>query len=360
MLSNCYQFRRLSKKISLTLTLLIALSIGIANSAVAESLNEYCISQVSQQEVEKPQKNVEEEESFIPPFIGSVDNLPKLYKNACNIFSIECIPKTFFSYSPTLDRVFMQGYRKTTWWGGFVHLEISKSGTKSVPDALVESGFIEDIPELNGALFVGYSGEALFYDGEHVTNLSAYFPKLKGINKIYKTRNWHFRKIANGRMFFVSTGPYSRGLPFIMEIKKGLRTTLIPVPKKFEENTLVELFTMPNSSRLWVATTTSILTEVEGKLQNVFTVSPPSIMYSSNTEQLPDGSIAFQVDNENTKSTTNYILKHASSTDNCEIRMNADKPVLLKPESEINNHKQLKVSIGKIVNSLLKFFKIVD
>jgi hypothetical protein len=325
MASNCYQFCRLLK-IPRILTLLIALTIGIPDSAVAESLNEYCISQVSQSEVKTPRKFPEEEEIPLPPFIGSVENLPKIYDHPCNIFSIECIPETFFSYSPTLDRVFIQGYRKTTWWGGFVHLEISKLGTKSVPDALIESGFAEDIPELNGVLFSGHSGEALFYDGDKVTNLSANFPKLKGINKIYKTRSWYFEKIANGRMFFISTGHYSRDLPFVMEVKKGLRTTWISVPKEFEEKGIIKLFTMPNSSRLWVTTTTAILTEFEGKLQNVFTVSPPSIMYSSNTEQLPDSSIAFQVDNENTKATKNYVLKHTLAIDSCEIRMNPNLP----------------------------------
>jgi hypothetical protein len=355
MFSHFYQSYRLLK-IPRTLTLLIALNIGITNSAVAESLNEYCISQVSQQEVKTPRKFPEEEEIPLPPFIGSEENLPKLYKNNCNIFSIECIPKTFFSYSPTLDRVFIQGYRKTFFKRDFVHLEISKSETKSVPDALVESGFAEDIPELNGVLFSGHS-EALFYDGEHVTNLSDYFPKLKGKNQ---KRNWNFKKIANGRMFFVSTGNYSRGLPFLMEIKKGLRTTLIPVPKELE-NTYTQFFMLPNSSRLLVATKNALLTEFKGKLQNVLIISPPfGITDTAYIEQLEDGSIAFKVENTNTKSITNYVLKQASATDNCEIRLNADKPVLLQSESEINNHKQSRVSIDKIVNSLLKFFKVVD
>jgi hypothetical protein len=122
MFSHFYQSYRLLK-IPRTLTLLIALTIGVANSAVAESLNEYCITQVSQSEVKKPQKNVEEDEKYLPPFIGSVENLPELYQNPCNEFSIECIPDTFFSYSPTLDRVFVNGYRQTNWWGGFYSLE---------------------------------------------------------------------------------------------------------------------------------------------------------------------------------------------------------------------------------------------
>ncbi|MGL5943918.1 MAG: hypothetical protein ACRC2S_26820 [Waterburya sp.] len=336
--------------------LLIVLTVSVANSAVAESLNEYCISQVSQQKVEKPRKNSEEVESSIPPFIGSIENLPQIYKNPCNILSIECVRKTFFSYSPTLDRVFIQGYRKTFLGRGFVHLEISKSGTKSVPDALIESGFAEDIPELNGVLFSGHS-EALFYDGKRVTNISSYFPKLKRKDQ---KRNWNFRKIANGRMFFVSTDYYSRGVPFIMEIKKGLRTTLIPIPKELE-NTYTQFFTLPNSSRLLVVTKNALLTEFEGKLQNVLIISPPfGITDTAYVEQLVDGSIAFKIQNENTKSITNYVLKHTSSTANCEIMLNPDKPVLLQPESEINNHKQSRVNIDKIVNSLLQFFKIVD
>jgi hypothetical protein len=362
MFSNFYQSRRLLK-IPRTLTLLIALTIGVANSAVAESLNQYCISQVSQQKIEKPQKNSEEDERSIPSFIGSVENLPKIYDHPCNILSIECVRETFFSYSPTLDRVFIQGYRKTFLGRGFVHLEISKSGTKSVPDALLDSnsGFIEDISALNGVLFGGgHSKEALFYDGERVTNISSHFPELKGIYKIYKTRNWNFRKIANGRMFFVSTGHYSRGLPFIMEVKKGLHFTLISVPKELE-NTWIELFTLPNNSRLWGVTRNAMLAQTEGKLQTVLTISPSLyIIGPSGIEQLEDGSIAFQVENISTKSITNYVLKHTSSTANCEIMLNPDEPVLLQHESEINNHKQSRVNIDKIVNSLLKFFKIVD
>ncbi|MGL5941795.1 MAG: hypothetical protein ACRC2S_15715 [Waterburya sp.] len=357
MLSNFYQSRRLSKIIhTLKFLLLILLTVSVANSAVAESLNEYCISQVSPQEVAKPRENSEEVESSIPPFINSIENLPQIYKNPCNILSIECIRKTFFSYSPTLDRVFIQGYRKTFLGRGFVHLEISKSGTKSVPDALIESGFAEDIPELNGVLFSGHS-EALFYDGSKVTNLSAYFPKLKWKKE---ARNWWFEKTSEGRMFLVGDFIDSKGYPFLMELKPGLDFTFISVPKELK-NTYVQLFTLPNSSRLLVVTKNALLTEFNGKLQNVIIISSPfGITDTAYVEQLVDGSIAFKIQNENTKSITNYVLKHTSSTANCEIMLNPDKPVLLQPESEINNHKQSRVNIDKIVNSLLKFFKIVD
>lgn len=305
--------------------------LGISNSAVAESLNSYCISQTGQQEqAKKPQENLAN--NHIPSFISSVKNLPELYQNPCNTierFLFECLPKTFFSYSPTLDRVFMQGYRKTNWGGDFVHLEISEEGTKSVPDALIDSGFAEDIPELNGVLFEADSGEALFYDGSKVTNLSSYFPKVKGEKEV---RSWYFEDTSEGRMFLVVDFVREKGYPFLMELKIGLNFIFISVPKELK-NTYIKLFTLSNDSRLWGVAGDTIFTEIEGRLQSVLTVSPTlRIIGPAGTEQLEDGSIAFQVENRSTKLITNYVLKHASAKNNCEIMLNAYKPVLLKPE----------------------------
>ena len=160
------------------MSILIVSTIGISDSSVAEVFEKYCLSTVGQV---KPINESEREipRYPIPPFIGSVDHLPQLYRKSCNAFSrfFGCTRQTFFSYSPTLERAFFQGYRPTTWGGGFVHLEISEEGTKSVPSELVNSGFMENVPALNGVLFKGRSNEALFYDGNKVTNLSQYFPK---------------------------------------------------------------------------------------------------------------------------------------------------------------------------------------
>ena len=79
----------------------------------------------------------------------------------------------------------------------------------------------------------------------------------------------------------------------------------------------------------------SILTEIDGELKEVVTISPPKIIdFYINVKQLADGSISFQVKNTKTESITNYFLRQASPTANCEIMLDANKPVLLKPELE--------------------------
>ena len=337
MLFNCYfshqsNYYRSFQLLTVTriLQILIVLTVNILNSAVADSLSGYCIFQAVQQgQAKKPRKDSKQNE--IPLFIGSIENLPELYKNPCNKierFFFECIPNTFYSYSPTLDRAFIQGYRKTDWRRDFAHLEISESGTKSVPKALVNSGFVEDIPALNGALFQGHSGEALFYDGSQITNISSYFPKLKRETKV---RSWYLEGTSEGRIFLAVDFVHSKGSPFLMELQTGLRFIFIPVPKELE-NTYVKLFTLPNDSRLWGMAKNTILAEIDGKLKNILIVrSSLYIIKSAYVEQLADGSIAFQVENKKNKSITNYVLKHDSSASSCEITLDANRPIILEP-----------------------------
>ena len=99
------------------------------------------------------------------------------------------------------------------------------------------------------------------------------------------------------------------------------------------KNRWLKLFTLSNDSDLWGVSRKSILTEVKEKLQNMVIVSSSlSIKGPLNVEQLADGSIFFQVENTSTKSTKNYFLRPASPTANCEIMLDANKPVLLEPE----------------------------
>jgi hypothetical protein len=267
------------------------------------------------------------------PRLESPTKLPTLYRQRCSRFNNWLVGGCYvggLSYSPTLDRVFIWGYRQTSWgWGGdFVHLEITSEQEKSVPDLLVNSDFLEDIPMLNGALFQSNSGEALFYDGSNVTNLSSYFPNQKRRKKSQR-RNWDFLETSEGRAFFVDLDPRSKGSPFLMELKTGPNLTSIPIPKELE-NTWLKLFTLPNDSRLWGITRNSILAEIKGELQNVVIVPSSSYFVGpAYIYQLADGSLSFQVENKTTESTTNYFLKHASPTANCEVMLDADKPVLL-------------------------------
>jgi len=314
---------------------ILVISIGITNSVNAQSLDKYCLSTIGKIETANKKARVFDSTPPLPYFIDSAENLPELYKKPCTKFSRYfwgCDRKTFFSYSPTLDRVFIQGYRQTDWRGDFAHLEISPSGTKSVPESLVNSDFSEDIPALGGVLFRGDSkGEALLYDGDKVTNFSNYFPQSK---KIKQDRRWLYRETSSEKMFLAVDFVRTQDDPFIMELKPGLRFRFIPVPKELE-NTLIDLFTLPKDSRLWAKAGRNILVEVNGELQNMIVASSlPNISGPINVEQLTDGSIYFQVKNTKTESTTNYFLRKASPTANCEIMLDLNKPVMLSPELE--------------------------
>ena len=314
------------------ISILIVSTIGNADSAVAEVLEKYCLSRTGQ--VEPINESEREIPRYpIPPFIGSVDHLPELYRKSCNAFSRffdACTRETLFYYSPALDRVFFQGYRPTRWGGGFVHLEISKEGTKSVPSELVNSGFMENVPALNGVLFKGrFKKEALFYDGSKVTELSQYFPEPRA-----KYR-WSFSQTSENRFFLVDLGTKPSDSPQVLELKPGIHAKSIPVPKKIE-NTWLVLFTLSDESHLWAIARNNLLLETEGRLQNVVNVqSSLHIIGPSTIEQTIDGSITFQVENKADESTTDYFLRKVSPNANCEIMLDLDRPILLDPQ--LNN-----------------------
>ena len=321
---------------------ILVISIGISSSASAQSLDGYCLSTVGQIETANKKARAFDPTPPLPPFIDSVENLPELYSQACNKFYRfvwgECDRETFFSYSPTLNRVFIQGHRRTDWVKDFAHLEISPSGTKSVPESLVNSDFLEDIATLNGAVFQGDNGEALFYDGSKITNISFYFPnrekrkKRKKVNN-YHPRSWNIIKTYNERIFIVDNGFYSQQSPFVMELKTGMNIEFIDVPKKVT-NQPWEFYTLKNDSRLWVISRKSVFAEVADELKEVIIASPHNIItVNTITKQLADGSVFFQVENTNTELITNYFLRKASSTANCEIMLDLNKPVELSTES---------------------------
>ena len=319
-------------KLKTALRILI-ISISISSSASAQSLNEYCLSTIGK--IDTTTKTKEQNLTpQLPSFISSVENLPELYKKPCTKFYRffwECDRKTFFSYSPTLNRVFIQGYRQTDWGRDFAHLEISESGTKSVPEPLINSDFAEDIPKLNGVLFRGdLKGDALFYDGNKVTNLYNRFPKLK---KNTLPHSWLYSETSEGRVFLAVDFVDAKGTPFLIELIPELRFKFISVPEELENATWLQLYTLPDNLQLWGVSRNILLAEIGNTLKSI-AIIPPSffINRSKYTGQLVNGSIQFQIQHRETKSTTNYFLRQASAKANCEIMLDANKPVLLKPE----------------------------
>ena len=115
-------------------SILIVSTIGISDSAFAEVLDRYCLSKIGQVEPKKPERAFTQHP--VPPHLSrEVNDLPELYRKPCNAFSRffdACSRQTSFYYSPTLERAFFQGYRLTTWGGGFVHLEYRKSASLDI------------------------------------------------------------------------------------------------------------------------------------------------------------------------------------------------------------------------------------
>ena len=325
---NCYKSRL--SLIAHVLKLLIVLTVSITNSAAAKSIDEYCISKVSQQE--QLQETQKDSIDKIPPFISSVDNLPELYNNPCRAidrYFDNCVLNEYFAYSPTLKLAFVNGYQQTNWGKNFAHLEINSKGTQSVPDLLVHSDFMEDVPALNGAIFKTDEGEALFYDGDKVINISSYFPGQKGRkkNRHYK---WQLQKTYDGRIFILDSAFRSKNPPFIMEIKPGLNFAFIPISEKFKD-TYLELFTLPNDSRIWGITTNGLLAEIDGKLQYVAYIQPPFIINGvKQTMYSRPNTIALEIYNFDNSFKTNYFLKHTLSTANCEVILNNNQPETIK------------------------------
>jgi len=315
---------------------ILIISISITSSVNAQTLNEYCLSTVGQIETTKKTK-VFDPTPPLPYFIDSVENLPELYEKPCNKFYRfvwgECERKTFFSYSPTLNKVFIQGHRRTDWGGDFAHLEISPSGTKSVPESLVNSDFSEDISTLGGVLFRGdLEGEALFYNGNKVTNFSDSFSKSK---KNTPSMRWRYRETSEGRMFLTVDFVDAKETLLKIELLPELRFKFISVPEELENASWLQLYTLHKDSQLWGLSRNAVVAEIGNTLKSV-AIIPPSffINRSKYTGQLVNGSIQFQIQHRETNSTTNYLLKQAFPTANCEIMLDLSKPVLLNPELE--------------------------
>lgn len=265
------------------------------------------------------------------PTIGSPIVFPELYVKPCSSFGRffdNCVRITNFYYSATLDRTFVIGHRPTFLGRpNLAAFEMSAGKAKLLPAKASSARFVADIPMLNGVLLKGSSGKALFYDGVTVTNLLSDFPKRSARRRL---PDWRMKSTLGGRTFLESVGSRSKGSPLLMELKAGPRLTPISVPKELE-NTWLDLFTLPNDPRLWGVTRNSILIEVKDSLRTVVTL-PESYYIDIPNWQSVDGSIAFVVKNKTTDSSTDHFLKHASSTAECKVILNADEPISLDNE----------------------------
>jgi|GEM_PF-6790035 len=118
--------------------------------------------------------------------LAKVSAYPKIYKQKCvglRWFLGDCTASSF-NYSPTLNRLFISGYREMSGkhrWGTIESkLGNSYDESETLPFSKSIKSFAGDSPSLNGVFFKGVDNDVIFYDGSKTTQLP------KGIKEFVK------------------------------------------------------------------------------------------------------------------------------------------------------------------------------
>lgn len=276
------------------------------------------------------------------PYFELPTKLPELSAQPCHFLRRlfkKCHPGNY-SYSSSLGRVFIGGYPTTSWRKrNYLHLESIEGEQKAVPESLTEARFITDVPEWNGALFRQPSGEALFYNGDFVIDLSQDFLKL---NNGKKFKDWDIRRTAGGRSFLGKfTGRTNNEPLFLMELDSKPGLMPVYLPEDLNDKWL-EPFTFSEDPEhtLFIITRKAIFAEVGRKIQTVVNLPSSFAIKKLKEEDLnyiaqqDNKFILFKVRTNQTKLSTSYLLQGIVGTDKCDTVINFDKPITLKNNSK--------------------------
>jgi len=276
----------------------------------------------------------------MPPTISPPEKISDLRRGPCAWWGGDfghCLSADGF-YSTVLGRIFVNGYRQTFWGSkDLVSLEIIDGKRRVLRQELQGAHLVFDpeIPQLNGVLFRGNSGEPLLYDGSSVTNLLKDHPIQyhEEITPEQMQLQWHLQKLLySKRIFLVSSG--GRKHPrFLFEINNDLTLTEISMLAVQPPDGFLRFFVFPNEKRLWVVSRYGVLTEVDGQLRYVALAKLSYIGGpGGSTHQKSDGNIRFTVKKKSDESLIHYSLVRSSSTDSCQATLNINKPILLGDE----------------------------
>lgn len=119
-------------------------------------------------------------------------------------------------------------------------------------------------------------------------------------------------------------------LTLVMELKPKPSLKQIQLPKELNDKNLRQpLLMLPNDSRLWGITKTSVLAEIAGKYETVAITPEPYQISRYLNKESGNEAIAFDVIDNKTESYTTYYIKQTSPTAKCEATFNPNKPLLL-------------------------------
>ncbi len=260
-----------------------------------------------------------------PPTFKELVALPELYSKPCPTWAyfLGICSYAWGIYSPSLNRAFISGHRVSFFGRSSpVGFEMIAGKVQRLPAELKRARFQADLPKLNGALFRGSSNEAFFYDGVTVTTLLG--SDTSGDN----LPPWYAKSTQAGRTFLISIITSEKDDPFILELKAGPMLVPYSFPKEVNNNSFY-LFELPNDSRIWgVSSWHNVVAEVSGNLQTVVTVAEPYSI-SGRVWQTDDGSIAFPVKNKVTGVSTNYYIRQAGPSSQCQATLSVEEPMVI-------------------------------
>ncbi|WP_229638739.1 hypothetical protein [Waterburya agarophytonicola] len=270
--------------------------------------------------------------------------LPELSAQPCHLLRrlFKKCTRGEYNYSPSLGSVFVSGYPTRSWVKQkYIHLEFISGKRKPIPELLEQATFIADVPEWNGALFRNTTGEALFYDGAVVIDLSQDFLKLQGGENF---QDWEVKKTAGGRTFMGKFASRTVEDPlFLMELtpKPGFKPVYLP--EYFERNWL-EVFTLPQDPdlTLWIVTGKAIFAEIDRRTQILVSLSPLSSIpkwklhdwMAKQDIESDNQAILFSIQNETNQEITDYLLRDITANTNCEVVLDFEQPIILKEPTD--------------------------
>ncbi|WP_020482079.1 hypothetical protein [Methylomonas sp. MK1] len=285
-----------------------------------------------------------------PPTIGEPLELSKLLGNECwpgTNWLLACFGSNGY-YSRVLDRVFVYSTRRSFFGllpataveivnGQPIPLPpelakvIAKQAEKSVVRPPYPWGHLEvnfkEVPSLNGVLFKGPDGEALFYDGKKVTSL---FDKIKN----EKVLAWHnIAKAENGNLIFGITTEKKRLIAELMPDLNVSITSMSYDSKNFFPYQVGKIFKTPDL-KLWMESYVISIEDNKTLLPIIVSSTPTFLGNETYVANSKEEFFVFEAKNPTTGKHKDYFIVRDTPGAHCIAKLDPDKPIELSMDNQ--------------------------
>lgn len=341
----------------LNIVFIYLLSITFNTNLYALPIESYCI---SKQEIKKEKEPVYSVKK--PLSINSIIKLPDLKDKPCSFLASiwgSC-EKAPVIYSGNLNRFFMTGYNVTPFGTSSPYgIEVVNSQIKPLPEQLHGAelvgdiyeyvinavnrkdiyNYYQDIPHLNGVLFRGYNGDAIFYNGQLAYSLLNNYLK-KSVNNLDIDNRWNANIAPISKRVFLNKLPCYYRPPWLMELK--FNGGLIPIDRpdslieyslhEFRED--LQLFAVGRrtvAAEVREETHTDMNGIVSSALRTVVIIPEPSYI-NGGYDGYSNNAIRLLIHNPESKADTNYFIVRKTPSIKCFATLNPKKPVVIYDE----------------------------